>query len=485
MKRNYLLKLLFAAIVPFFVACTSNEDNTSPNDNGGNSSGISQEAKDRGLSVVAVNQDANSSEICYVVKENGDSITFIGNKDENGCTSNIYLMKYVSATERLSTRFDEQMRPVLLTYNNNVEISFDWIDEKSALIKAFDPETNTYISTVWNSEQTPQASQAKTRYTIASPNVRTGDMRLAIIDRQPNKLPLTRTGEPVDELSDQNCIFTVTQCEYPKDALTWIGLYNANTHKLIENIDYYKRSSTGVYLYKIPAGSYPSQATYQQLCQRIDYALEGLKTGFKWMLGFESVADAVVLVSTSLGMGIPPAAIIKAITMATVAGAVGLEVFLDANGTQGLMSTFFPDLYYREYVVSDMILSPHVITSTVIDCERQVITPQTKNIRINCDIDGEPTIDSFILDPSFPARGQNYVASATFHCVPIGSTITMSIVGTDGYTDSRTTTVDTTSGIANLYVPGAATGVKDVCTVVLTPTTGEPITMTASLMFGY
>lgn len=482
-KQN--LSHLMAVVAVLMLGLTSFSCSHDDDDNG--YKGVSQEAKDRGLKEVAVNQDANSSEICYFVKENGDSITLIGEKDENGCASNVYLMKYSNANEKLATRFDEQMRPILLTYNNNVEISFDWIDEKFAIIKAYDPESNTYITTKWDSQEAPQAVKAETRSSYGNTLPRQGEVSLTISNRQPNRTFSTRAGEAVDDISDQYCIFTVTQCDYPKDASTWIGLSNAKTHKFIENLDYYKKSSTGVYLYRIPAGSYPSKATNQELCSRIDnWILSPLQVGLTWLAGFSSVADVIALACASTGIGVPPAAVLEALTVATVVGAGTLSVFMDANGTQGLMSTFNPDWYYREYVVADMILSPYVITSTdVIDCEKQVITPETTNIRVNCDIDGEPTIDSFILEPDFPAAGQSYVASATFHCVPIGSSITMSIVGTDNYTNSKTTTVDTTSGIANLYVPGAATGVKDICTVVITPPYGSPIKMTASLMFGF
>lgn len=482
-KETRFLRML-AIVMAFmlnvgFMSCENDDDD--------GYKGVSQKAKDVGLKEVAVNQDANSSEICYFVKENGDTIILVGEKDKNGCATNVYLMKYNTPMQNLSTRFDEHMRPILLTYNNNINISFNWIDERTAVIKAFDPETNTYISTVWNSEETSQAQIAKARSICNSIQKRQGDVKLFISGSLPSSIARTRAGEAVDDISDQYCIFTVTQCDYPKDASTWISLSNAKTHKFIENLDYYKKSSTGVYLYKIPSGSYPSKATNQELCSRIDnWVLSPLQVGLTWLTGFSSVADVIALACASTGIGVPPAAILEALTIATVVGAGTLTIFMNANGTQGLMSTFNPDWYYREYVVADIILSPYVITSTgVINCEKQVVSPETTNIRVNCDVDGEPTIDSFILNPDFPAAGQGYVASATFHCVPIGSTITMSIVGTDGYTDSKTITIDTTSGVANLYVPGAAVGVKDVCKVVITPPYGNSITMTASLMFGF
>lgn len=447
--------------------------------------GVSQVAKDRGLKEVKVNQDANSSEICYFVKENGDSITIIGDKDENGCAKNIYLMKYNTSNEKLNTRFDDKMRPTSITYNNNVEIIFDWIDNNRAIVKAFDPETRIYITTEWDSNNkdsnTTKASEL-TRSSNISP--RLGDLKLIIKERQLSSHPTRAIS--VDELSDQYCTFSVTQCDYPIDVYTSIGLMSAKPYKFIEILEYYKKISKGVYLYRIPSGSYPSKATNQELCQNIDnWILSPLQTGLTWLAGFSSVADVIALACASTGIGVPPAAILEALTVATVVGAGTLTVFMNANGTQGLMSTFNPDWYYKEYVISDLILSPCIITTEYIELEDKQINPETQDITISYDIDGDPTIDSFILEPDFPAKGQSYVATATFHCVPVGSEITMSIVGTDGYSNSKSVTVSTTSGIAELHVPGAATGVRDVCTVVINPPYGESITMTASLMFGF
>ena len=483
---NYSLKkkkkLLFTVLTILIgvLSCTKNDIDETETYNG-----VSEIAKERGLKEVMINQDANSSEICYFVKEDGDTLTLVGEKDNTGCATSVYLMKYNSKEYKMSTRFDESMRPTLLTYNDNVTISFDWIDDNSAVVKAYDPETNTYITTVWNKDENPTKALAKSAPIVNHSNTRTGDLKLTIKERDNSQAMQTRAIS-VDEIDDQYCLFTVTQCDYPTDASTWIGLISAKPYKWIENLEYYKKQSTGVYLYRIPAGSYPAQATNQELCTRIDWGLEGLKTGLTWMLGFTSVADCVALVCASTGLGAPPAAILKAITAAAVIGAAGLQVFMDAGGTSNLMKNFNPDWYYKEYITSNLILSPHIITSKeVIDCEKQIITPETQNIRISYDIDGDPTIDSFVLTPDFPARRQSYVASASFHCVPVGSNITMSIVGTDGYSNIETSTVNATSGTAELWVPGAETGVRDVCEIIITPPYGQSIIMTASLMFGF
>lgn len=474
-KESILLSILLSIL---FVACSKDDEE--------GYAGVSDYAKELGLKEAAINQDANSTEICYFVKENGDSIILVGDKDANGCASNIYLMKYNNKSEQFSTRFDEQMRPISLKYNN-VDITFDWKDEKTAVVKAWDPESNTYITTVWNSEETSQAEKVKTRSYTTNNNVgkRHGEMKLTINDRQEPKPTFTRATS-VEELDWKYCNFSVTQCEYPKDASVIIHLHNPKTHKYIEMLDYYKKISTGEYLFRIPPSSWPAKATNKELCSKIDWGLNTLKVGLTWLAGFSSVSDAIAMVCASTGMGVPPAAILTALSKATLIGAGTLTVFMDGmGGSEGLMKKINPDWYYREYVIADLELVPVVLYPDYVTCDKIQITPESPDVNIHCDIDGDPTLDSFTLNPDFPAAGQSYVASATYHCVPVGSTITMSIVGTDGYSNSRTSKVTNTSGTAELYVPGAETGVKDVCKVVITPTEGKQITMTASLMFGY
>ena len=62
----------------------------------------------------------------------------------------------------------------------------------------------------------------------------------------------------------------------------------------------------------------------------------------------------------------------------------------------------------------------------------------------------------------------------------------MEIVGTDGYSDSKTITIgasETMQYKATLKVPGAESGVKDVCTVTAVTPDGETVTKKASLVF--
>jgi hypothetical protein len=72
------------------------------------------------------------------------------------------------------------------------------------------------------------------------------------------------------------------------------------------------------------------------------------------------------------------------------------------------------------------------------------------------------------------------------YCLKLGSTVTISVEGTDGYTASNVTTINETqqAGTFNLTVPGAETaGIQDVVTLTVLLPDGTKITRTAQLIF--
>jgi len=81
------------------------------------------------------------------------------------------------------------------------------------------------------------------------------------------------------------------------------------------------------------------------------------------------------------------------------------------------------------------------------------------------DMGGSFDIVNLRADPPDPGPGQGYTAYADIQCPdPAGTEVTISVVGSDGYTNSSTKTI-TATGQISLYVPGGAASVKDVVTV--------------------
>ena len=96
------------------------------------------------------------------------------------------------------------------------------------------------------------------------------------------------------------------------------------------------------------------------------------------------------------------------------------------------------------------------------------------------DLGGHVSIDSLTLDPLNPAPYQGYTATASISGAGPNTTVQISIVGTDGYQDSKSFTL---SGSAQgvLYVPGTYAGDVDVVTVTVV---GGPSTTEVSVFGG-
>lgn len=472
--------IFFVCLLAAFVGCS--------NDDGDESyKGVSPAAKELGLEEIQLSKNANSNEIGFFVTNAGDTILLTGEKDELGNTKEITLLSFVSDNDNILIRFNENKLPETIESKSGVNINLDWLTSTSALVKVFDSNTNTYISTVWYTDSVPEPqSESKSR---SVPQTREGKCRMMITPevtyQSDNIRNRSSRSTPIEEVQDKVCVFSTSQCGVMTDLSTWISLRNAKTGKSIENVYYTKRQSEGVYYYIIPSTSFPAKASNQELCQKIDFALSALEGGCTLLAGISGLTDWIAIACASTGIGAPPAAVLAAITKVAVVGSVSLQVFMAANGTQGLMSTCNPEWYYKEYVAADLELHPYVITKTdVIHCESVILTPDSGPIYIDQDVDGEPTIDNFTLSPAYPSAGQSYVATANFHCVPSGSTIVMNIVGTDGYSNTETHSSDDNSGTVSLYVPGAESGVYDVCTITITTPDGESYSMQASLVFG-
>jgi hypothetical protein len=87
-------------------------------------------------------------------------------------------------------------------------------------------------------------------------------------------------------------------------------------------------------------------------------------------------------------------------------------------------------------------------------------------------------VQDFITYPVDPQPEEDYVARAQIFCAPDGTTVTVSIIGTDGYTDEVTYTIEGDSEIS-LFVPGAEEGIQDRLKIVIS----EGETMYAGIVF--
>lgn len=441
-------------------------------------------AESKGVRYSRVNLDTNSPEIATIVSDKNDTVTYLGTKNSDGTVKEIEMMR-VSTSEMSSIiRLDKSAKPSSIVSSNGVAIDFSWENKKTSVVKVYNPENNSYISTIWYVDSLPPAVSSKS-IPLKAKNVsgRRGNMEMHI-----NYKPALSQSRAAANEHDQSqsCTFNIFQCDYPINADNWIGLINTKENIFIDNIYYKDNPEKGVYTYSLPISSYPTEASNEELCKKIDIALTIVGAGISYLAAMESgLAVWLNYVAIMTGVGVLPAAVVNTLVTITLASNFTLNLISDAGGVENIMKSLNPEWYYKEYITSDITLMPAVFSGGKTHFgEKLQVSPDMDNIVINQNIEGNPSIDSFELIPSHPAAGESYNAIATFHCIPVGSSVKVSIVGTDGYTDSRTQYVNYTNGTATLYVPGAATGVYDLCTVLINTPEGKEYSMQASLVFG-
>lgn len=441
------------------------------------------------FSYVRVNTDVSSSELFSSLTENGDTISWHGEKNKDGTTANLTTIEY-GTVSGVSTfvDLDDSGRLESIANNLGVTIEFEWQSETSAIIKAHSQRDNVFISTLVDFSEEIVEDDAETKVDASAVNRRVEPLSLKITDNNVHNREMFATRanlDPNDFPLSQEIHLWINQCGSNFNAKNYLILKNAyngvTIGKLVNSEWIYK----GNYIYNLPLSSYPSSATNQELCASIDAVLRKMD---KWMSG--ALVDAAPIVyainyaAFLTGIGTVPAVISDAIYLGFVAINCGLSVFNTYGGVAGFMQRVDSEWYYKEYIISDLAVIPVGYTqSLTVMGEKYIVSPTDGVCFMTLEMPGEPVINSFILDPSNPGENIGYTATADYHCIPEGSTITLDIIGTDGYTDSKSHEISG-SGSAELYVPGAKSGVYDRCTVRIDMPFGETLTTQASLVFG-
>lgn len=444
---------------------------------------------DSDFSYARINTDASNPELFSTLTKQGDTIRYYGGKNQDGTAFSIKTIEY-STVDGINNLidFDENGRLISIINNAGATIEFEWQSETSAIIKAHSQTDNVYITTLVdftdnNSDNVQTAKKAQHKSTQ-----RTKALTVDIIKNDGRGFSNFKTKgiyNPDSFPASQEVHLWINQCGSNYDAKNYLILKNASNGITIGKLVNYERIYKGSYIYQLPLNSYPSSAKNQELCANIDAVLRNIENCLSGALVDSSyIIVAINSAAFMTGIGIVPAAITDAIVFALTAVNCSISIFNSYGGVAGLMMRINSEWYYKEYIISDLYIIPVGYTqSTTVVGEKHRVNPEEGSIFITLEMPGEPAINSFVLNPSNPRAEEAYTATAEYSCIPENSTITLSIVGTDGYTDSITDNISG-NGSAVLYVPGALSGVYDLCTVTINMPFGETLSMQASLVFG-
>ena len=500
MKKILIILISFVTLGVILFSCNkddsvSDKEDIVPNNNDlvANNDDSNPIDTNSPFSTARVNTDVSNPEVLKATTVSGETITYYGKKNLDGTTNSITTFEYNTIDGKNSIiDFDETGRLISINNNLGVSIELEWLSATEAVIKAKSVEDEVYITTTVDfSKNASNANVTKVASKAINNTSRDGELKLDIINEHSkysvikNKSTRATAYDKDDVPTHQEVLLWIYQCDASYNAKNYLILKNASNGITIGKLMNYEHLWKGEYIYKIPISSYPSSASNKELCKNIDNAINNIEKILGGVLT-ESGALVVALnaAAVTTGIGTIPAVITDAIVLAGTGIDCGLQIFEHFGGVSALMSKTNSEWYYKEYIISDLAIVPVAYNNkkTVMGA-KHIVKPTEDNILITLDMQGDPIISSFNLDPSHPGQHISYKATAEFNCIPEGSTIKISIVGTDGYSNSISKPISG-SGSAVLNVPGAKSGVYDLCEVIINMPFGETLTMQASLVFG-
>jgi hypothetical protein len=160
---------------------------------------------------------------------------------------------------------------------------------------------------------------------------------------------------------------------------------------------------------------------------------------------------------------------------------MGTEKACEKNFDDTPINLYTGDVGFLATVIPATSGKPKYLPMQIVDGEN------SKYPDLKAELGGETKVNTLTLTPDRPLAKQSYLSNASITCLPYNSVVSISVVGTDGYKDSRTLVVQNLDAngnfVINLSVPGALSGVKDDIYLKAKTPTGKEISQTATLIF--
>jgi hypothetical protein len=391
--------------------------------------------------------------------EDGSVFTFFGKKDFEGAAEKVDVIdiQYPGETGTYKMLVRDDGTPGKIFTPEGSTFEFEPINEKEFYLSVASKTGEIRISTKVNLDSLEKMMEAVSQAPSITRSTGRGNQAPPAVFTPSSPVESTW---PSGTLKSNKLILNLTSCGQPMPfaLLTPMLIMKPPAGKEILSIP--TNDGGGIYSFMLPDPSQPS-TQIQKVCKKIG------KTIDKICLTYSFSPTAVsLLVNTMVGQQFPNAPDKESITkvsnkvtqiipqLCQIKDEVNIADFCELVGEIYLNPN--PDQYTYTLVAFG--------SGKMIEIPLGNFDPNTGGT-ITYDIPGEFNVWEFRTEPRDPAPLEGYTAIAEIECPsPQGTEVTISIVGSDGYTNSQTSTV-TTNGQVTLYVPGGAQSVKDVLTV--------------------
>lgn len=426
--------------------------------------------------------------------DNGDEVTIIGTKDSQGYPTSItgFQFKEKSSKKEGTLTFKGD-KLVQAETGDGVTILFDWLNNGELAVTMVDQETGEEFKTSYKPE-----GKAATGFSSQQPSTRNGNTTLTVEKyATPEEVAITpeigTKAAGTKATGNVKGYIKVQKCGYPDDdAQPYVSIYKDNgfgSYNVWVGDYFATRIGKGEYEYSFPGSEQPHHeiniAKYAgDIATFMGYVCGVSSGNEEYLTGFCPLV-AAALGSTGIGLGAAGGFVAACAT--TIAG---LKIYCSTFGAGVPGGDDIASVIAKKLDVKwdePLVIVPF-LNALPKSIKGKPFTYTSGNTISNASefSSEEPTIAIFQLTPAAPSSGQSYDAKAALKCVPAGAKVTISIEGTDGYSNSKTETFDEAiyTTVVTLHVPGAAKGVRDVCKVVVELPNGDQMNKSASLVFG-
>ena len=456
-------KILLVAAFVLLAACGKDDDSSSP----------STPAVDSNITLLTHPQDP------LILKINKESegegiIEYYGTRGSDGLPVRLDQIRQIKDNQESVVGFNEDNRINYIRAFNGVQFYMEWQSNTKFILTAVTPDESFQLNTPvdLNDSETSAWNNA------VSPNTRSGNIHLTESTRK--QVQVKSFSKTQD---DMNSYFTLTKCG-PFKAENWVEVRS-------EAGDFIRRLPThevalGKYSYLVPSdisGSINPQDLCNATGEVLDMVCElsnGIPGGIYLMGTTMCTAISAAIAITGIG-----AAIAAPIFTACESLAIGLEVYCDVPALSTLCDEYnFLDIdiyQYPEIVLNGAVLGDpqNFVTSPV------TVSSQGPFPDLSLQLPATTKINTLNVNPAAPMQDQDYQVVAEIGCLTAGTTVKLTVTGTDDYYDEVNYTVSEAEENKEfiLGVPGAEQGVRDVIQLEVTGIDGTSLKRTAVLVF--
>ncbi|MDR1456355.1 MAG: fasciclin domain-containing protein [Tannerella sp.] len=430
------------------------------------------------------------SRVVFVEREDGASMNVYGTKDENGRLVSVDRLAIKDTEGKEATILIRDSRPSVYYLPDGFVCQLDWDSPSSAAVTITDP-TGEYVLYTYIDFAKPPAELKSGQ----AGRTRTAKSRIRFEDIDPRSTPPSlRANDGVITLAGHHLYLTKCGLPYDPPPTSDMGvIMETETFSYITTLAPV-RVSEGVYQVTVPSDAVPSplsnpadffngfNSAAGEICETYDWMTgKGVIAGSEFCAGISAALLASPFFETVPAFFM----VCESVVLFTEFGCALHELAGThlLEGAANLVDNSDMKALYR--------LVPYVTEMSGRTCGSPLFVEPYLGLDdrdLSVDLGGTPKIDRFYLSPSNPGEGVSYEAIADVSCIAKNSSVTMSIIGTDGYTN--TITADFPDGTLNqkrciLLVPGAETGVRDYCSITINSPDGTQVTRNASLVFGW